>query len=195
MSGALSLPASLRGPWRPKPVAWEDGLGLQVFADLDPHDWAEAERMRGRPVSSAGLWADWRAAAGIRIVDVVFLASHRRGRAPFAVFALAHTGIAGAAEAALLTRVVGDWRREIAMMAAGLREAVPGFRARHGVRRIEARSWAGHPSGSRLLEACGLRHEVRLAGFGSTGGLQMDQHAIVAPFIPPTTERSSHVRK
>lgn len=161
----------------PALVPWSDDLGRIVFDDLDLHDFREAGVVRGEAVRSMTIWADWRSVRSLRIVDVIAVSRPVHGARPFAVFAIANTGIAGVAEASLLTRAVPTWGREIARLAVHLRRAMPAFCADLGIHRIEARSWAGHPTGGRLLEACGLRLEARLSGFGASGQETFDQHA------------------
>ena len=173
----MTVQTPFRGPSMPAIVPWSDDLGTRVFDDLDENDMAEAMIDRGAAVSSRGLWADWRATRGTRLLDVIAVSTVRRGCKPFAVFAVAHSGRAGVGDVALLTRHVPDWRMEIGRLAAGLRIAVPAFCADLGIHRLEARSWTGHPTGGRLLVACGFPVECRLHGFGPDGRETFDQHA------------------
>ncbi|MEO0859221.1 MAG: hypothetical protein AAFY65_01310 [Pseudomonadota bacterium] len=161
----------------PRLVPWSDQAALEVFSDLDPHDWNEARIVTGAEPTSLSLWADWRAGRVHRYYDFVVLSAPSRGAQPFAVLGVSAGGATNVAQAALLTRVVKDWRRDIAKLAIGLRDAFELWAELDGLHRIEARSWAGHPTGGDLLKACGLSWEASLSGFGADGEERFEQHA------------------
>lgn len=164
----------------PRLDAWSDTGAMAVFNDLDLQDFREAEVVRGTKVSSMALWSDWRSIRSARIFDVVAYSSPATGRHPFAILSVVNSGVAGVAEAALVTRDVSRWGGQVARLASGLRRVFPDECRRVGIHRVEARSWCGHPSGGRLLTACGLPFEARLTGFGADGTATFDQHAWTA---------------
>ena len=148
---------------------WDDDLAVQVFKALDPYDWIEAEHGRGQRLGPLAMFADWRWANNIRFLSRI-ASCQRGGRAvPFAVLGLNQTGQAGVAEAALLARHHKYFRRELAQLGLTIRREMPGLCARVGIRRIEARSWAGHPSAGTFLRACGFSLEATMRGFGENG--------------------------
>lgn len=169
---------------------YEDQAAHAVLSRLDLNDQIEAELMRGAACTGLALFADWRAVQAARIISHV---AHAHGQ-PFAVFALAHTGQAGVAQAALLARDHARWRAPLARLAVMIRHGMPEFSARHGIHRIEARSWAGHPTAAQLLAGLGFRHECDMPGFGLTGQVVFSQFAWInpalftapAPNLPPT---------
>lgn len=154
-----------------------------VLSRLDPADRAEAELTSGRAASGLGLFADWRAVQAV--AAVAHVAVHRQR--PFAVFCVIPTGTAGVAQAALLARDHVRFRRPLAELAVALRRAFPGRCRDMGVRRLEARCWAGHPSAAGLLAALGFRPEAILPGFGPQGRHSFIQFAWIDPdcLAPP----------
>lgn len=161
---------------------YEDQAAHAVLSRLDLNDQIEAELMRGAACTGLALFADWRAVQAARIVSHIALSNGQ----PFAVFALAHTGQAGVAQAALLARDHARWRIPLARLAVMIRGGMPPFAARHGIHRIEARSWAGHPTAPRLLTSLGFDHECDMPGFGLTGQAIFSQYAWLAPAqFPP----------
>lgn len=154
-------------PIDPRP--YFDHGAWAVFQDLDAFDFLEAEHTRGTRYSSLGLFAEWRAAEGVRFLSHVVVRRSAGRVDPFAVVGLSHTGQAGVAQAAMLSRDHGAWRRELVQLARLTRETLPGLCARMGVRRIECRCWAKHPTAPRFLEAMGFWPEAELPGFGATG--------------------------
>jgi hypothetical protein len=155
---------------------YDDFEAMAVFRQLDPDDFLEAELVRGAAVSHLSLWGDWRQAQHARLASYVF----SYAGAPFAVGALAHSGAAGVAEAALLAREHRRFRRPLIRLARQIRSELPEFCARLGIRRIEARCYAGHPRAAQFLEFLGFRHEADLPGFGATGAVVFRQFAWVA---------------
>lgn len=163
-------------------------LALPVFRQLDPHDFMEAELIRGQAANGISLWADWRAVEAIRFLSFVALA----GQTPFAVFGLANTGQAGVASAALLARNHQRFARPLARLAVTIRRHMPAEAAARGIHRIEARCWAGHPTAADLLAGLGFAHECDMPGFGLTGSVTYRQFAFVAAHSPTAcaTERT-----
>lgn len=160
---------------------YDDLAAHAVLRALDPQDQLEVELVRGAPVSGLALFADWRSiTASAAIGLVAFWRSQ-----PFAVIALAPTGQAGVAQGALLARDHGRHRRALGELALAIRGGLPGAAAAHGIRRIEARCWAGHPTAARLLAAVGFAHDCDMAGFGLTGGVIFRQFAWTAPPASP----------
>lgn len=167
------------------PRPYDDAAARAVLTRLDPSDHAEAELVRGAVADGYQLWADWRAVQGARIDSRVFFTGPHAGALPFAVGILCHTGQAGVASGAFLARSHRHYRREIAQAAAMIRRALPGFARDTGLRRIEARCWAGHPTAQDLLTALGFVFETDMRGFGATGAVTFLQFAWVAPWIAP----------
>lgn len=163
---------------------FEDLAAMAVLSRLDPADQLEAELTRGAPATALSLFAEWRAMQAIRVISHI---AYARGQA-FALFALANTGQAGVAQAALLARDHAIYRRPLAELALTIRNHMPGFCAEHGIHRIEARAWADHPTASRLLTALGFHAECDMPGFGLTGAITFRQFAYV--HLPQTPERS-----
>lgn len=141
---------------------YEDLAALAVFQRLDPADHREAEVTRGAACTPLALWADWRAMQAACVISVV---AHD-GTTPFAVVALSHTGQGGVGQAALLARDHNRFRRPLRELAARIRIYMPREAHHRGIHRIEARSWAGHPTAAHLLTLLGFAHECRMPGFG-----------------------------
>jgi hypothetical protein len=158
---------------------FNDLAALAVFQRLDLHDQMEAELVRGASCTALGLFADWRAAQGHGPLSLI--ATTGPAERPFAVFCLGHTGQAGVAEGALLAADHGRHRVALARLAVVIRSRMPAFAAETGINRIEARSWAAHPTAARLLSGMGFRHEADLPGFGRDGTQTFRQFAWTCP--------------
>lgn len=159
---------------------YDDRAAFEVFLRLDVHDFIEAETVRGGAATSAGLFADWRAAQSPRLLSIVAWAPRAYGQdVPFAVFGLSHTGQAGVAEAAMLARDHARYRRELVELARLIGARIPAFCREAGIHRIEARSLVGHPRAAGFLSACGFRFEARLPGFGPKGLSAFNQFAFI----------------
>jgi len=167
---------------------WDDEAAVQVFRALDPYDWIEAELARGGTQGALGLFADWRMLNSMRFLSRLAYCQRDGKPVPFAVVGVNETGQAGVAEAALLARRHVYFRRELAQLGLMVRREMPGLCARVGVRRIEARSWAGHPTAGAFLRACGFQHEAIMPGFGQRGRDVFNLFAWVA-----TNEEKDHV--
>jgi len=154
-----------------------------VLSRLDLADQTEAELARGAAMTGLALFADWRA---VRAAHIVSQVAHANGQ-PFAIFALAHTGQAGVAQAALLARDHARWRMALARLVIMIRYGMPRFCQEHGIHRVEARSWAGHPTAHRLLAGIGFDHECDMPGFGAAGRATFAQYAWTSPAITDTT--------
>lgn len=157
------------------PEAWE------VFRFLDGSDFIEAEIVRGARATNPGLFADWHQMEGVRLLSHVVLAEQGATRRPFAVIGLSHSGQAGVAHAAMLAKDHRQYRRELIELGIAIRHGLPDFCAEHGVRRIEARAWAHHPTASRFLQAIGFQMEAAMAGFGADKPTEFLQFAYVSP--------------
>lgn len=158
---------------------YDDHGAMAVLSRLDPNDLIEAQLIRGAQASHLELFADWRAMQGARLLSLV-LHDVRRG-CPFAVLGLAHTGQSGVAQAAMLSRDHKLYRRPLIEAALQIRNRMPQFCQDNGIHRIEARSWAMHPTAGRFLSACGFRHEIEMAGFGRDGRVPFNQFAWIKP--------------
>lgn len=163
---------------------YSDSAAYAVLSRLDPADLAEAEAMRGAAVTGLSLFADWRAMEPHRVVSLVVRAGHHHAGPPIAVFALANTGQAGVASAALLACNHRTWRPELRRLALEIRGQMPRFAWGRGIHRIEARCWAPHPTAARLLMALGFGLEASLRGFGPRGTETFHQFAFLTPPQP-----------
>jgi hypothetical protein len=154
-------------------LPYEDLAAKAVIDRLDPADHLECELVRGSASTPLAIWADWRAMQGFRIASFVAIT----GETPFAIFGLSHTGQAGVAGAVLLARDHAAFRVPLARLAVRIRSELPTFIDGKGVHRIEARSWADHPTASGLLRSIGFVRECDMRGFGLTGGVTFRQWA------------------
>lgn len=155
---------------------------MAVFRQLDWSDHMEAELVRGVPALSLELFGDWYAVRGNCLINYVI---ETASGVPFALLALAHTGQAGVAQAALLARDHGRFRRPLAQLGAAIREQMPVWCQQHGVRRIEARAWTDHPTACKFLSQIGFRAECDMPGFGGAGTVTFRQFAWLAPTARP----------
>lgn len=158
---------------------YEDLAAMAVFRQLDIHDQMEAELVRGASCTALALFADWRAAQAHGPLSVIAVSGP--AARPFAVLTLGNTGQAGVAEAALLACDHARHRIDLARLAVLIRARMPEWMRQTGVRRIEARTWAGHPTASRFLAMVGFAHECDMPGFGHAGRVTFRQFATVAP--------------
>ncbi|KHQ50289.1 hypothetical protein [Mameliella alba] len=157
---------------------WDNRAGLIVLSQLDPADWREAQLARGGGMDHLDVFADWRLVQANALLSVI-LRDTSRGGEPFAVLCLAPTGHRGIAQAALLARSHKRFRRCLVAAAGRIRDDMPEFCREWGIRRVEARCWAGHPRAPRFLAACGFLPEVRMAGFGGDDPAEFVQFAWV----------------
>lgn len=165
---------------------YEDHGAMAVFSRLDPHDLAEAQIVRGEAATHLGLFADWRAMRAAWIASHV-LTTRATGGQPFAVLAVSHTGQAGVAQAAFLSRDHQRFRSSIARAGAVIRHQLPGWARERGIRRIEARCWLGHPTAPDFLFALGFAPEAIMHGFGPEGRDDFLQYAYITGPNPERT--------
>lgn len=158
---------------------FEDYAALAVLNRLDPHDHMEAEAVRGAACTGLALFADWRMAQAHAALSVIAVSGP--AERPFAVLTLGNTGQAGVAEAALLACDHRRHRTDLARLAVLIRAKMPGWALETGVRRIEARCWAGHPTAAALLAAIGFTHDCDMPGFGGSGQIVFRQFAWTSP--------------
>lgn len=161
---------------------YDDHAAMAVLSNLDPHDRMEAQLVRGTNASHLAIFADWRAMRAAHLVSLV-LYDETLAHQPFAVLALAETGQAGVAQAALLSRSHRRFRRALVCAVRQIRGELPVFCADLGIHRIEARCWADHPRASQFLTACGFHHETDMPGFGATGRQTFRQFAWTDPTL------------
>lgn len=169
-----------------KIARYDDVASLPVFRLMDQHDLAEAALIRGQVTNAIQLWADWRAVEGWKVMSLMAYTG-QSATTPFAVFGLSNTGQAGVAAAALLARDHRKFRLPLARLACVFRTSLPAEARARGIRRIEARAWAGHPTASRLLTALGFTHEADMGGFGPDGSQTYRQFALLIPDLGPTS--------
>lgn len=156
---------------------YEDAAAMAVLRNLDPADRDEALRTSAELGNIYALHAGWR---GLPVYPGTSqIAVSTRRYQPFAVFAASPAGAAGVATVSLLARDHGAFRREIAELVLHLRGILPQLMAQHGVRRLEVRSWAGHPRAGGLLRGMGFAVEATCKGFGPEGADVFTQWALV----------------
>jgi hypothetical protein len=169
---------------------YDDRSAMAVLQVLDIADAMEVNLVRGQVTDPLALFADW------RTLQTQFLASfiaQTRGGTPFAVFGLSPTGQAGVACAALLARDHARYRRPLAELALQVRALLPQYCRDTGLRRIEARTWAQHPTASGLLTGLGFCYEMSMRGFGPSGATVFDQYAYLTACTPPGPQEQAHV--
>lgn len=153
---------------------YDDMAAFAVLRDLDAFDQLEAEAVRGARATHLAIFAEWRGMEPHRVASWVVQTA---AGTPFAVVALANTGQAGVAGAAMLARDHARYRRELVQLARAIRTRMPSFAAQAGIHRIEARAWADHPRASQFLTMVGFRHEADMPGFGCDGHEMFRQFA------------------
>lgn len=161
---------------------WEDYAAMAVFNRLDVNDHIEAELVRGGSTTPLALFAEWRMAQAQGPLSLIAITGP--AARPFAVFALVNTGQAGVADGALLAADHSRHRMALARLVVAIRQRLPALCTETGIHRIEARSWAGHPTAARLLAGIGFRHETDLPGFGRDGTQTFRQFAWTRPSTP-----------
>ncbi|MEM9579064.1 MAG: hypothetical protein AAF891_00135 [Pseudomonadota bacterium] len=152
---------------------------MAVFRDLDPWDLIEAQAVRGSQADHLSLFAEWYGQRPAHVVSHVL--TQGATQVPFAVLALAHTGQAGVAQAALLARDHVRFAGSLARAGAIIRNRLPAVMAELGVHRIECRCLQKHPTAQTFLQRLGFHKEADLPGFGISGELTFCQMALVSP--------------
>lgn len=154
---------------------YDDLAAMAVLRNIDPQDRLEAQAVRGEVVTHLSLFGDWRAARPLHVLSLVI--RDRATSEAIALLALANTGQAGVASAALVARNHRRYRRQLAALARVIRSDMPRFAREAGIFRIEARAWASHPRASKFLQLVGFTHECVMPGFGRDGREQFVQFA------------------
>lgn len=161
---------------------YDDLAAMAVLQALDVADQMEVQLVRGQVTGHLALFAEWRAMQAGFIASFI---AQTPGGVPFAVFGLSPSGHAGVGVAALLARDHWRFRRPLAELSIEIRKRLARYCADTALHRIEARSWAEHPSAKRLLTAIGFCYEVSMPGFGPAGSVVFDQYAYRPACIPP----------
>jgi hypothetical protein len=161
---------------------WDAESALQVLEDLDGHDLAEVGVAQGRAMRPLEALAEFQTgAARGEDVRVAFVCPGGAPIAPFAILAVGPGGWHGTGIAGLIARDHRHWRRPLAVLGAQIRRELPRYAARRGWHRIEARSWAPHPTGAALLHSLGFAFEATLPGMGPDGAHEFHQFAFIQP--------------
>ncbi len=156
---------------------------LRVFEMLDENDQLEAEVMRGDKALPYDMLADWMALE--KQGAACFVAQVAPPYAePIAVMAIVRGGTPGLGHAAMLARDHRIWRRALVPAARAIRDGFPAQARAMGLHRIEARSWAGHPTAPSLLRAIGFELDAEMIGFGHSGEVNLNQWVWLADYIP-----------
>ncbi|MDR6266547.1 hypothetical protein [Roseobacter sp. N2S] len=159
---------------------YQTQLARSVFDFLDLNDLAEGRAVRGDPEATAlDMFLDWHGANTYRLISHVITTRKSGRETPFAVLGLSHTGYAGVGQVALLARHHHLFARPLAETCVLARKNIEAVARRRGLTRLEARSWAGHPSGGRLLETIGFALETQMPGFGD--GEIFEQYGLQIP--------------
>lgn len=161
-------------------VQYRPELAVEVFRNLDGADRMEADALRDPGTHFLGLFGDWHNAARHAIESGVFVKKSALGNAPFAVIALANTGIAGVAEGAFLAADHSQNFWSIGRAAVFLKRHWLSYMAERQIHRIEARCDAAHPRASRLLEQIGFEFCCNLPGYGRDGSHTFKLYALTA---------------
>ncbi len=167
-----TLPVTLE-PFTPE-------AALQVLTKLDEMDQFEAQLMRGDEADSYELLAGWMAlrqqgaACFVGVVD---------GQ-PIAVMAIVPGVTPGLGHAAMLACDHKQWKRGLVALVRLIRDGFPAQARVMGLHRIEARSWAGHPTAPSLLRAIGFELEAHMVGLGQSGEVNLKQWVWLADYIP-----------
>jgi len=170
----MTMPQVILHPFHP--VA-----ATEIFRDLDGWDRAEAEVTLGFDLGPEDMAAYWQGLDGFALYHAVA----STGGQPFAVVSLSSAGMAGCGQAALMARDHRRFRRPLASLALRVRAELPALARRLNLTRIEARSWAAHPTAPRILRALDFTHECDLAGLGPDGRSLFRQWAWVDPACRP----------
>lgn len=157
---------------------------LSVFSDLDENDMLEAQLTRGDAADPYDLLAGWMALEAQGAVCFIGDIDLPYEGPPIAVLALAPGSTPGLGHAAMLARDHKKWKRALVPLVRIIRDRLPAVAATMGFHRIEARSWAGHPTAATLLRATGFELEARMTGFGQSGEINFNQWAWHADYIP-----------
>ncbi|SFI60522.1 hypothetical protein [Albimonas pacifica] len=159
-------------PWRDLSLTpLQPRAALEILGDLDACDRREAALALGGACDAEDLLRGFlhRQQQGAH----VFVAwSHRPegGAAPLAVLGVDELLARGVGSAALLARPHRRWAGPLRALAYALRQDLPLWARATGFHRLEARSWAEHPTAGRLLRGIGFRHELRMRGFAGAAG-------------------------
>ncbi len=156
---------------------------LHVLSALDENDQLEAELMRGDQANPYDLLAGWMALEAQGAVCFIggVLPPYDQ---PIAVLALVPSSTPGLGHAAMLARDHKFWKRAMVPLARIIRDRLPEEAHAMGLHRIEARSWAHHPTAPNLLRAIGFELEAEMVGFGHSGEIPFNQWVWLADYIP-----------
>ena len=158
---------------------WNDADAAKVFTALDPMDQLECENALATSVDGWRLLADWGGNPALRASGRVAYQVHALGRRPFAVCGFAPAGWGNVATVALLARSHTKFATALARLGVQIRNQLPLLAYESGFRRLEARTWSGHPTGAQFLELIGFHHEADMEGFGPIGSETFRQYAMI----------------
>jgi len=160
---------------------YNDHAAAAIFAQLDPFDQIEANVIQGEIVSHLAMFAQWRAMRPTWIAGHILATDGAPNLADqaFAVMALGNTGQCGVAQGAFLSRNHTKFKKPLVAAARAMAINIPLLCEQHGIHRIEARCYAGHPTASTFLQLIGFQHETDMPGFGSDGSATFRQFSFV----------------
>lgn len=156
-------------------------LAVEVFKRLDGNDRLEAEAARGECVHFYGLFGDWHSMVRSHIASAVLVKKTPFGQQPFAVAAMANSGVSGVAEAAFLAANHEANRWSLARAAVKFRPFFHDLCLEQGIHRVEARTWGRHPTAPGFLAHMGFSHQCDLPGIGPGGSEMFRLFAITFP--------------
>jgi len=153
--------------WRDLSLApFELLSALRVIEDLDRMDRLEIQLGGVDPTPDAILRQFVLQDATGSHLQIVWRHRPEGGAEPFAIVMIDELLARGTASAALIARDHVRFAAPLRRLVAGLRADLPGAMAQSGLRRLECRCWAEHPTAPGLLTAIGFAFETELHGFG-----------------------------
>lgn len=154
-----------------------------VLGDLDQHDKAEAEAMGWQPFNprlvAESMLKQQRLGGRIFVASDLDLHGGILDER-FALFGFGAAESGGTARAGFLARNHRLWARPLLLLGAAVRSQIDAYARLAGLRRLEVRLSAEHPTAAKLCLALGFEFETDLPGFGIPGA-RFEQWARVIP--------------
>lgn len=157
---------------------------LRVLSNLDENDQLEAQLMRGDSAAAYDMLADWMMLARQGAVCFIGAATAPISE-PVAVLGILPGTTPGLGHVAMLARDHRFWKRVLVPLAREIRDRLPTQARAMGLHRLEAHSWAAHPTAASLLTAIGFRLDARMTGFGPSGCVYLNQWSWLADYVSP----------
>lgn len=161
-------------------TAWRLSRLLGALDQMDAQELALGGW--GSPLPIERMTDTWLAEA--EAGGLAMTASDQKTGEVFAMFGMTRPFAGGVVQGGFLARDHAEWRRPIARLASILRDEIPLHARERGVQRIEARSWADHPTAPQLLRHLRFEHEAELPAYG-IGGVAFRQWRLITPKEDP----------